>query len=166
MAELPGDYGMFGDGTPVVIKVIIPEYNSHTGVMHWKIGIRTLPVYEQKLGIIESEKDVDTGLIYRSYPKTYFHLIDPHPNTKTWLIACSFDNKSTDIIKSIGDDLFNKNLNYEKQLHSSNLKIARLQYEIKRLSKDPIAYYEKNILPMVGRMQKVLSEGGGGVGGN
>jgi len=157
--EIPGEHAMFGDGTPVVIKLFKDKGS------HWEIGMRTNNAYEKYHGITDRDKDVETGLIYREYPKIYFHLLNPDPVAKRWLIACSFDNKPTNLMTIMGKSLYDKIREYQQLLHASSLREAHLRHKINLLSKDPLKVFKKDVLQVFSEVGKIQLGQGGGTSG-
>lgn len=143
MAEAPGHYAIFGDGTPIRIKTSVPEINNKTGKVDRRIGFRMTAEYEKKWNITDKDKEPETGFIYKSFPEDYFELLDPNPNTPRWLIVCGFDLTTTTLMTRIGDDLYVTLNSLRKEVSTLKLKNAVLHLELRKLSEDSRGYIEE-----------------------
>lgn len=146
MTDVPGDYGIFGDGTRIVIKTTVPSFNEKKAVSEWTIGFRMHHDWEKKWGVTESEKEAETGLLHKTYPADYFFLLDPNQNTKTWMIICGYDGKPSPASQFINNKMAADILHLRRERHTLQLEIARLEMEKRRMAKQPITEIKNTMM--------------------
>ena len=135
-ADFPGEYAYFGDATFIVIKEAVDKKNTQ-GVWERKISFKMHDDFKNKFAYLLKtpvfQEDPITGLISRSYPRDYFHLLDPNPKTKTWQILCTFGGEESPLMELIEKGLMSRLIESRKEVERYRLSNAKLGYENKKL---------------------------------